>query len=186
MRARSQLYAYSVFIGDIRSLSHVLYGLVRCSRRYARSGCVCAHRVVFSTFIASDVVDGRPPAVSGLYTVNQTLLSGDAFLVCLGGLLLRLLAKKGILDKKTQKQLNRVNVSLFTPCLLFSKVAFSLSPAKLRELWIIPIFFVVVTAISAVVASILGVVLRLRRSQRNFAMAAAMFNNSNSLPIALM
>lgn len=91
-----------------------------------------------------------------------------------------------MLDKKTQKQLNRVNVSLFTPCLLFSKVAFSLSPAKLKELWIIPILFVVVTGVSALVAYALGTVLRLRRSQRNFAMAASMFNNSNSLPIALM
>jgi len=98
----------------------------------------------------------------------------------------RLLAKKGILDKKTQKQLNRVNVSLFTPCLLFSKVAFSLTPSKLKELWIIPILFAVVTGVSAVIAFLVGTALRLRRSQRNFAIAATMFNNSNSLPIALM
>ncbi|KAL0568734.1 hypothetical protein V5O48_013243, partial [Marasmius crinis-equi] len=70
--------------------------------------------------------------------------------------------------------------------LLFSKVAFFLSPEKLRELWIIPIFFIVVTLISMGVAYILGTIFRLKKSQRAFAMAASMFMNSNSLPIALM
>ncbi|OJA20252.1 hypothetical protein AZE42_02679 [Rhizopogon vesiculosus] len=65
--------------------------------------------------------------------------------------------------------INHINISLFTPALLFSKVAFFLSPAKLKELWIIPIFFVVVTCLSG-----------------NFAMAASMFMNPNSLLIALM
>ncbi|KAF9519315.1 hypothetical protein BS47DRAFT_1379338 [Hydnum rufescens UP504] len=97
-----------------------------------------------------------------------------------------IMSRKGVLDKNTQKQLNRLNVSLFTPCLLFSKVAFSLSPEKLKELWIIPLFFVGVTSVSAVVAWTLGTLFRLRKSQRNFCMAAAMFNNSNSLPVALM
>jgi auxin efflux carrier family protein len=36
------------------------------------------------------------------------------------------------------------------------------------------------------VAYVLGTMFRLKRSQRSFAMAAAMFMNSNSLPIALM
>ena len=60
------------------------------------------------------------------------------------------------------------------------------SPEKLRELWVIPIFFVIVTALSMAVAFLLGWVLRLRPSQRSFAVAASMFMNSNSLPIALM
>ncbi|KAK0203494.1 membrane transport protein-domain-containing protein [Desarmillaria ectypa] len=84
------------------------------------------------------------------------------------------------------QQLNRLNVSLFTPALLFSKVAFFLSPEKLRELWIIPLFFVIVTLASMSVAFVLGWIFRLRKSQRSFGMAAAMFMNSNSLPIALM
>lgn len=57
---------------------------------------------------------------------------------------------------------------------------------KLRELWVIPIFFVIVTVFSMAVAFILGWTLRLKRSQRSFAVAASMFMNSNSLPIALM
>ncbi|OSX61260.1 hypothetical protein POSPLADRAFT_1182402 [Postia placenta MAD-698-R-SB12] len=107
----------------------------------------------------------------------------EVFLICVAGYIL---ARTGVLDRKTQKQINRLNVSLFTPSLLFSKVAFFLSPAKLRELWIIPIFFVVTTAVSMIVAYLLSWLLRLKRSQRSFAIAAAMFMNSNSLPIALM
>ena len=57
---------------------------------------------------------------------------------------------------------------------------------KLRELWVIPIFFVVVTILSMAVAFSLGLTFRLKRSQRSFAIAASMFMNSNSLPIALM
>ena len=79
-----------------------------------------------------------------------------------------------------------MNVSLFTPSLLFSKVAFFLSPAKLKELWIVPVIFVVVTVTSMVVGWTLGYIFRLKKTQRNFAVAAAMFMNTNSLPIALM
>ncbi|KZT35375.1 hypothetical protein SISSUDRAFT_1131147 [Sistotremastrum suecicum HHB10207 ss-3] len=116
-----------------------------------------------------------------LRTVFESIL--EVFLLCIAGFVL---AKKGILDKKTQKQLNILNVSLFTPSLLFSKVAFFLSPAKLKELWIIPIFFVVTTCVSMSAAWVMSYIFRLKRSQRNFAMAASMFMNSNSLPIALM
>ncbi|KAH8832923.1 auxin efflux carrier [Flagelloscypha sp. PMI_526] len=116
-----------------------------------------------------------------LTTVCNSIL--QVFLTCLAGFIL---AHSGILDKRTQRQLNKLNVSLFTPALLFSKVAFFLTPSKLKELWVIPIFFVVVTAISMGTAQVLGWALRLKRSQRAFATAAAMFMNSNSLPIALM
>jgi len=57
---------------------------------------------------------------------------------------------------------------------------------KLRELWVIPIFFIIVTVLSMAVAFLLGWASQLKRSQRSFAVAASMFMNSNSLPIALM
>ncbi|KAG9127341.1 hypothetical protein FRC07_014751 [Ceratobasidium sp. 392] len=122
-----------------------------------------------------------PPIGPLLFTVFACIL--EVFILCFAGWVL---ARVGILDRKTQKQLNRLNVSLFTPALLFNKVAFSLNPSKLRELWVIPIFFIVITAVSSLVAFILGVVFQLKRSQRNFAIAASAFQNSNSLPIALM
>ncbi|KAI0718674.1 membrane transport protein-domain-containing protein [Cerioporus squamosus] len=116
-----------------------------------------------------------------LKTTFESIL--EVFLLCLAGYIL---ANGGVLDRTTQKKLNRLNVSLFTPSLLFSKVAFFLSPAKLRELWIIPLFFILTTVVSMVVAYVFSVLMRLKRSQRSFAIAAAMFMNSNSLPIALM
>ncbi|KAG6370169.1 hypothetical protein JVT61DRAFT_12316 [Boletus reticuloceps] len=55
-----------------------------------------------------------------------------------------------------------------------------------RHLWVIPIFFVVVSGLSAVVAHYLARTCRLKRSQVNYATAASMFMNSNSLPVAIM
>ncbi|KAI0301620.1 membrane transport protein-domain-containing protein [Multifurca ochricompacta] len=120
-----------------------------------------------------------------IWPLFQTVLGSiiQVILVCISGYIL---ARRGILDKPTQKQLNVINVNFFTPCLLFSKVAFFLSPAKLRELWIIPIFFLFVSGVSLAVAWLLGNLFRLKPSQRNFAMAAATFMNSNSLPVALL
>lgn len=116
-----------------------------------------------------------------LFTVFQSIL--EVFLLCLAGYIL---AWRRIIDKPTQRVINHINISLFTPALLFSKVAFFLSPAKLKELWVIPIFFIAVTVFSALVARVLSRIFGLKKSHRNFAMAASMFMNSNSLPIALM
>ncbi|ORY92885.1 membrane transport protein-domain-containing protein [Leucosporidium creatinivorum] len=107
----------------------------------------------------------------------------EVFFLCLVGWIL---ARKGIVDDKAKKILNKLNVSLFTPALLFSKVAFSLTPEKLADLYIIPVGFVIISTFSAAVAWGMGKVFRLKKSQRNFAIACTMFQNSNSLPIALM
>ena len=86
----------------------------------------------------------------------------QVFLLCLAGFTLSF---KGIVDKPTSKVLNHINVALFTPALLFSKVAFFLTPAKLRQLWVIPIFFVVLTGLSAVITHWLARACRLSRTQ---------------------
>lgn len=80
----------------------------------------------------------------------------------------------------------QLNQNLFTPALLFGKVAFTLSPAKLADLWIVPVGFVILSAASAAIAFAMATLFRLSRSQRAFAIACATFMNSNSLPIALM
>ena len=82
------------------------------------------------------------------------------------------------------QQLNAINVNFLTPCFLFSKVAFSLSPGmdvfsaranqlcyspsidELQELWIIPLFFILLSGVSLVVAWLLGIFFRLNRPQR--------------------
>ncbi|KAF8548057.1 hypothetical protein OG21DRAFT_1489706 [Imleria badia] len=137
------------------------------------------------------------PIQSILFTVFRSIFR--VFLLCLAGFVLSF---KGIIvDKPTSKALNRINIALFTPSLLFSKAALfsrqaclrfspatllTPSPAKLRRLWVISIFFVVLTGLSAVIALWLARACHLKRSQVNFATAASMFMNFNSLPVALM
>ncbi|EPQ29683.1 uncharacterized protein PFL1_02903 [Pseudozyma flocculosa PF-1] len=96
------------------------------------------------------------------------------------------LARRGIIDKKTQTKINKLNVSFFTPALLFSKVAFTLNPARLAELIIVPLGWVIVTAVSTFSALLLSWIAGLSPAHRNFAVACAISPNSNSLPVALM
>ncbi|KAG8992025.1 hypothetical protein FRB94_012035 [Tulasnella sp. JGI-2019a] len=127
------------------------------------------------------VARSSTPIPSLLWTVVASIL--EVALLCFAGWIL---ARMGMLIKTTQNQLNRINIVFFTPALIFSKVAFTLTPQKLKELWIIPIIFIIVTGVSAGVAWLMAYLLGLKRTQRNFAMAASMFSNSNSLPIPLM
>jgi hypothetical protein len=53
-----------------------------------------------------------------LFTVFQSI--AEVFLLCVAGYVL---AYAGVTDKATQRKLNIINVSLFTPALLFSKVS---------------------------------------------------------------
>ncbi|KAK4046088.1 hypothetical protein OIV83_006368 [Microbotryomycetes sp. JL201] len=136
--------------------------------------------IVQSTPLA-EIQKNKNPLPALVLVVVESIL--EVFFLCATGWYL---AKRGIVDDKAKKTLNKLNVSLFTPALLFSKVAFSLTPEKLADLYIIPIGFVGITAFSAAVAYVLGRLCRLKDNQRNFAIACAMFQNSNSLPIALM
>ena len=63
--------------------------------------------------------------------LGTTLISiAQVFLVAISGFFL---ARAGLLPRNIQQALNRLNISLFTPSLLFSKVAFFLSPGELRQ-----------------------------------------------------
>ncbi|GAA5824082.1 hypothetical protein JCM11251_001514 [Rhodosporidiobolus azoricus] len=125
--------------------------------------------------------DTANPLPTLIGVVVESIL--EVFFLCLVGWYL---ARKGIIDDKAKKTLNKINTSLFTPSLLFNKVAFSLTPDKLAELYIIPIGFCLISAFSAGVAWLFGKAVGLKRGQRNFAIACATFQNSNSLPIALL
>lgn len=159
-------------------------------------------------------------------TVAQSVV--EVFILCFAGYVL---SRAGVTDKATQRKLNVINVSLFTPALLFSKVSClrSMSTTQLNRSGRIFIdsgeiegdvdytarvsarksekskahtgSFVIVTSLSAAVAWGMSKMLGLKRSQtsvmlggvhsfaednRAFAMCAAMFQNSNSLPIALI
>ncbi|KAI8443753.1 auxin efflux carrier [Phakopsora pachyrhizi] len=107
----------------------------------------------------------------------------EVFFLCLVGYILSV---RGVIDSKSKATLNKINVSFFTPSLMFSKVAFSLTYEKLAELYVVPISFVIITVVSFVIGWLLSKAFRLKRAETNFCLSFSMFMNSNSLPIALM
>ncbi|KAG0144538.1 hypothetical protein CROQUDRAFT_659863 [Cronartium quercuum f. sp. fusiforme G11] len=121
-----------------------------------------------------------------LFLIIRTVVGSilEVFFLCLVGYIL---ARKGIISSQSKTTLNKINVAFFTPSLMFSKVAFSLTIEKLTELWIVPIGFILITSISALVAFLLSrYMFRLSKPDTKFCLAVSMFMNSNSLPIALV
>ncbi|OAA75289.1 Auxin Efflux Carrier superfamily [Akanthomyces lecanii RCEF 1005] len=97
-----------------------------------------------------------------------------------------IIARLGQFDADKQKFLANLNVSLFTPCLIFTKLASQLSAEKLSDLAIIPAIFVVQTLVSWTVAVVVAKLFRFNRRASNFVIAMGVFGNSNSLPISLV
>lgn len=97
-----------------------------------------------------------------------------------------IVARQGMFDADSQKFLANLNVTLFTPCLIFTKLASQLTAEKLVELAIIPFIFIVQTIVSYGCAWAISRCLRLKKRQRNFLIAMGVFGNSNSLPISLV
>lgn len=97
-----------------------------------------------------------------------------------------LIARLGMFDAEQQKFVANLNVSLFTPCLIFTKLASQLTAEKLIDLAIIPFIFVVQTIISYVCARVISKIFRFKKRQQNFVVAMGVFGNSNSLPISLV
>ncbi|PHH78601.1 hypothetical protein CDD82_2960 [Ophiocordyceps australis] len=97
-----------------------------------------------------------------------------------------IIARLGHFDADKQKFLANLNVMLFTPCLIFTKLASQLNAKKLSELAIIPAIFVVQTLVSWVVSILVAKVFRFNRRASNFVTAMGVFGNSNSLPISLV
>ena len=97
-----------------------------------------------------------------------------------------IVARQGAFDAESQKFLANLNVVLFTPCLIFTKLASQLTAEKLADLAIIPVIFVVQTIVSYLCAWIISKVMGFRKRQTNFVIAMGVFGNSNSLPISLV
>ncbi|EGG06607.1 uncharacterized protein MELLADRAFT_86448 [Melampsora larici-populina 98AG31] len=106
-----------------------------------------------------------------------------------------ILARKSIITPRCRIGFNEANNLMlppynlfsvfFTPAFVFTKIAFQLKASQIVELYVVILSFGVVTIVSAALAYLLGLLLRLSPSDRRFTMAVAMFMNSNSLPIAL-
>lgn len=97
-----------------------------------------------------------------------------------------IIARLGHFDADKQKFLANLNVMLFTPCLIFTKLASQLNAEKLTDLAIIPAIFIVQTLISWVVSILVAKVFRFNKRASNFVTAMGVFGNSNSLPISLI
>ncbi|KAJ5091268.1 hypothetical protein NUU61_006138 [Penicillium alfredii] len=95
-------------------------------------------------------------------------------------------ARQGMFDAEAQKFVANLNVTLFTPCLVFIKLGSQLTAEKLTDLAIIPVIFIVQTFVSYACAFVVTRCCRFKKRQANFVAAMAVFGNSNSLPISLV
>ncbi|KAI1404730.1 auxin efflux carrier [Hypoxylon fuscum] len=97
-----------------------------------------------------------------------------------------IIARIGHFDADKQKFLANLNVMLFTPCLIFTKLASQLNADKLADLAVIPVIFVIQTFISYVVSVGVAKAFRFKKRPANFVTAMGVFGNSNSLPMSLV
>lgn len=118
---------------------------------------------------------------------NLTLLVFEAVLevVCVS-LPGYVIARMGQFDADSQKFLANLNTQLFTPCLIFTKLASQLTAEKLADLAVIPVIFIVQTLVSYLVALLVSRLCGFTKRGSNFVVAMAVFGNSNSLPISLV
>ncbi|CDO93143.1 unnamed protein product [Kluyveromyces dobzhanskii CBS 2104] len=79
-----------------------------------------------------------------------------------------------------------MNVNLLTPCLIFSKLARSLSLAKLLQLYVVPIFYAGLIGTSYISGTVVSRIFELDIDETNFVIGTSVFPNSNSLPVSLM
>ncbi|TGO23172.1 hypothetical protein BPAE_0141g00020 [Botrytis paeoniae] len=97
-----------------------------------------------------------------------------------------IVARQGMFDADKQKFVANLNVALFTPCLIFTKLASQLTADKLVELAVIPVIFIVQTLVSYLVSVGVGKAFGFGKRPANFVTAMGVFGNSNSLPISLV
>ncbi|KAH0260222.1 auxin efflux carrier, partial [Aureobasidium melanogenum] len=97
-----------------------------------------------------------------------------------------IVARRGMFDAEAQKMVANLNVQLFTPCLVFTKLASQLNADKLVDLAVIPVIFCVQTLVSWICARLMSKAFGFGKRQTNFVIAMGVFGNSNSLPISLV
>lgn len=106
----------------------------------------------------------------------------EVVIICFAGFVV---AKTGLLNANGQKVLSQLNVDLFTPCLVFAKLAPALSFLKMADIFVIPVFYAVSTAIAYGCSQAVASFMRLNEPESDFVTAMAVFGNSNSLPVSL-
>lgn len=97
-----------------------------------------------------------------------------------------IIARSGMFDAEAQKFVANLNTQLFTPCLIFTKLASQLTAEKLVELGVIPFIFLIQLFVSYLSSIVVSYCFRFKKRPKNFVIAMAVFGNSNSLPISLV
>lgn len=125
--------------------------------------------------------DSHPPLGHLILLVFEAVM--EVVCVSLPGYIV---ARQGMFDADNQKFVANLNVALFTPCLIFTKLASQLTADKLLELAVIPVIFVVQTMVSYLVSIVVSRLFGFGKRPANFVTAMGVFGNSNSLPISLV
>lgn len=129
--------------------------------------------------------DSHPNFINLAGLVSEAVL--EVVFVALPGYLV---AITGMFDANSQKFLAELNTMIFTPCLIFTKLASQLNADKLADLVVIPFIFVAQTLVSFLCATLMahlfGFGKKNKKMQKNFVLAMGVFGNSNSLPISLV
>ncbi|CAO3619522.1 unnamed protein product [Cunninghamella echinulata] len=97
-----------------------------------------------------------------------------------------LFAKIGYFNNDKQKWLSKLNLYYFTPCLLFTNVASTISFEKLLAFWPIPVFYYTYSIIFYITTQSTTKLFGLSAPYRRFVLACVMFQNTNSVPLAIM
>lgn len=115
----------------------------------------------------------------GFLTLQAVL---QTVIVCILGFVS---ARAGYLNRATQKSISNLNVNVFTPCLVFSKIASRLDVKALIDISIIPVIFVISTFISYLCGRMSSRIFKFNKRETNFVTAMSVFGNSNSVPVSL-
>ncbi|KAK9448540.1 auxin efflux carrier [Limtongia smithiae] len=134
----------------------------------------------FPFAVAADRTHDHPSYGQLAFLTFQAVV--QVVLVCLLGFAA---AHWRLLNPSMQKNISQLNVQIFTPCLIFVKLASAITADKLFALSVIPVLFVLTTGVSYFAGVLLGRINRLNRRESNFVIAMAVFANSNSLPVSL-
>lgn len=138
---------------------------------------------MFQLLSSQDIVKPINPDLSFLDISRLTCEAViQVVIICVAGFVA---ARSGLLTKTGQKVISLINVDLFTPCLVFIKLAPLLSLGKMADLIVIPIFFCISTLTSYLAARCASKILSLNGPETDFVTAMGVFGNSNSLPVSL-
>lgn len=97
-----------------------------------------------------------------------------------------ILSRTGYLSQSAQKSISKVNLYFMTPCLLFTKIASTINWTQFKAFWPIPVFYLLFTTLSWVVARVGSRLFGFSKDEEKFVIASIVFSNTNSLPMALL